>query len=509
MSQPNLTESAERAAPSGDTLEHYLVTNKLVSPVAMAAAIEEQKVTHERLGLILNRSGFIQRKTLFQAILATNPERMQGEQIFSNRIPHKVLTDLRVMLVAETDTDLFIATTSPEFLVTKALQPYFPKSTLNFMAVNHEALEAYLTDLNTLMSDDNNLVDRLLREAVRENVSDIHIIPRYSSFSVFFRNLGVRRHVHEGTLDEYNTLSARIKDLSRMDLAERRIPQDGGFSADYDGKMLDLRVATLPLGTAEYIVIRLLDPDRVQPTLDKLGVSGVVEWRKGVSRPDGLCLICGPTGSGKTTTLNASVKEMDRFGRAIFSIEDPVEYRIPYVGQVSANPTLHLDFARAVRAFMRSDPDVIILGEVRDAETARNAVKAAETGHLVLATLHTGSIFGAVQRLRDLEVPAHELRYLLRTILVQRLMRVYCDVCGGKGCEKCNHSGFGGRTVVSECAYFSGEEEVTALLEGKKWWTSMLDDGVAQVVAGRTSVEEVIRVFGAEAVTALKEKGLA
>ena len=157
---------------------------------------------------------------------------------------------------------------------------------------------------------------------------------------------------------------------------------------------------------------------------------------------------------------------------------------------------------------MRSDPDVIILGEVRDAETARNAVKAAETGHLVLATLHTGSIFGAVQRLRDLEVPAHELRYLLRTVLVQRLMRVYCVSCGGKGCAKCGNTGYGARTVVSECAYFPGEEEVTALLEGKSWWPTMMEDGVMRVEQGLTSPAEAVRVFGAEAEALLKTKGL-
>jgi type II secretory ATPase GspE/PulE/Tfp pilus assembly ATPase PilB-like protein len=508
MTPTENSDTFTRPAPTGDSLAEYLVKKKLVTQTAMEAALAEQKVTNERLGLILNRSGFIQRKTLFEAILATNPDKMQGEQIFSNRVPTDVLTELRAMIVAETDNEVFIATTSSEFIVQYTLTPYYPNTRINFVPVNHEALDSYLTDLNTLMSEDNNLVDRLLRQAARDNVSDIHIIPRYSSFSVFFRQLGVRRLVHEGTLDEYNTLSSRLKDLSRMDLAERRIPQDGGFSTDYDGKMLDLRVATLPTSNSEYIVIRLLDPDRVQPSLDGLGVTGVLDWRKGVSRPDGLCLICGPTGSGKTTTLNASIKEMDRFGRAIFSIEDPVEYRIPYVGQVNVNPTLHLDFARAVRAFMRSDPDVIILGEVRDAETARNAVKAAETGHLVLATLHTGSIFGAVQRLRDLEVPAHELRYLLRTVLVQRLMRVYCTSCGGKGCVKCSGTGFGGRTVVSECAYFSGEKEVSALLNGDRWWISMLEDGVNQVVNGRTSSSEVIRVFGAEAETLLTEKGL-
>lgn len=508
MTTPENNAPIARPVPTGDSLAEYLVKKKLVNQTAMEAALREQSVTHERLGLILNRSGFIQRKTLFEAILATNPDKMQGEQIFTNRVPPHVLTELRAMVVAETDNDVFIATTSSEFSVKFTLAPYYPNTRINFVPVNHEALDSYLTDLNTLMSEDNNLVDRLLRMAARDNVSDIHIIPRYNSFTVFFRTLGVRHIVHEGPLDEYNTLSSRLKDLSRMDLAERRIPQDGGFSTDYDGKMLDLRVATLPTANSEYIVIRLLDPDRVQPSLDGLGVTGVQDWRKGVSRPDGLCLICGPTGSGKTTTLNASIKEMDRFGRAIFSIEDPVEYRIPYVGQVSANPTLHLDFARAVRAFMRSDPDVIILGEVRDAETARNAVKAAETGHLVLATLHTGSIFGAVQRLRDLEVPAHELRYLLRTVLVQRLMRVYCHSCGGKGCAKCGNSGFGSRTVVSECAYFPGEADVTRLLNGEKWWDSMLVDGVNQAVRGRTSPEEVVRVFGAEATALLEEKGL-
>jgi len=502
------TDNFAREAPTGDSLAEYLVKKKIISETAMNAALAEQQVTHERLGAVLNRSGFIQRKALFEAILATNPDKMQGEQIFTNRVPTNVLTELRAMIVAETDREVFVASMSSEFAVKFTLAPYYPNTRINFVPVNHEALDSYLTDLNTLMSDDNNLVDRLLRQAARDNVSDIHIVPKYSSFSVFFRKYGVRQHVHEGPLDEYNTLVSRLKDLSRMDLAERRIPQDGGFSTDYDGKMLDLRVATLPVSNSEYMVIRLLDPDRVQPSLDGLGITDVLAWRKGVSRPDGLCLICGPTGSGKTTTLNASVKEMDRFGRAIFSIEDPVEYRIPYVGQVNANATLGLDFAKAVRAFMRSDPDVILVGEVRDAETARNAVKAAETGHLVVATLHTGSIIGAVTRLRDLGVPAHELRYLLRSILVQRLMRVYCDSCGGKGCVKCGNTGYGGRTVVSECAYFAGEKEVSALLEGKTSWTSMVEDGVGQAIRGRTSVDEVTRVFGAEAEPFLIAKGL-
>jgi type II secretory ATPase GspE/PulE/Tfp pilus assembly ATPase PilB-like protein len=271
--------------------------------------------------------------------------------------------------------------------------------------------------------------------------------------------------------------------------------------------MIDLRVATLPTTNGETIIIRLLDPDRVQPKLDGLGITRLTEWRNGVSRPEGLCLICGPTGSGKTTTLNASVKEMDRFGRAIHTVEDPVEYRIAYTNQVHINPAVGLDFSRAVRAFMRADPDVIILGEVRDTETARNAVKAAETGHLVVATLHTGSILGAVQRLRDLDVPAHELRHLIRSILVQRLIRVYCKECHGAGCPSCHNTGYAGRTVTSECAYFAGEAEVSALLEGKRNWPTMVEDALLKVDAGQTSLEEVRRVFGAEADGALVARG--
>lgn len=477
----------------------HLVNKGLLTEDMLASALAEQAITHERLGLILVRNGFLTRKNLVANILEIQPDKIYGEQHFTSRVPAELLMSLRAMVVAETDKAVYIGTPTSEKVVIQALTPYYPGQSLNFVRYNHEQLDQYLSDLKSMMVDEDNLVERILRRAMSENTSDVHIIPRYSSYSVFFRQLGVRHLAHEGSLDEYNTLAARIKDLSRMDLAERRIPQDGGFQLDFNGKLVDMRVATLPATNGEYVVIRILDPDRVQPSLSLLGISNVTAWQSGVSRPDGLCLICGPTGSGKTTTLNASVKEMDRFGRSIFTVEDPVEYRIAYTGQVNTNPSLGLDFARAIRAFMRADPDVIVLGEVRDAETARNAVKAAETGHLVLATLHTGSIFGAVQRLRDLEVPQHELRYLLRTILVQRLVRTVCTSCGGKGCPVCFGNGYAGRSTVSECAYFPSDKEVSRMLAGETWWDTMLDDAVNKANQGITSRAEVSRVFGVEA----------
>lgn len=480
-------------------LIEYLKSKGYLTDTMVQACFAEQQITGERFGLILTRNGFITRKLLIEAILAVDPTGIQGEQHFSSLIPTEVLIRTRTMVVAETTTKIFLATLSSERQVQLEVEPYVRGLEINFVPINHDQLEDYLSEISRLSEDSNNLVERLLRTALAENCSDVHIVPRYNTYSVFYRHLGVRHLAHEGSLEEYNTLCARIKDLARMDLAERRVPQDGGFQIEHEGKVVDLRVATVPTANSELIVLRILDPDRVQPKLDGLGITNLDAWRKGVSRPEGLCLICGPTGSGKTTTLNASVKEMDRFGRAIYTIEDPVEYRLAYTGQVNINPAVGLDFARAVRAFMRADPDVIVVGEVRDTETARNAVKAAETGHLVLATLHTGSIYGSIQRLRDLGVPQHELRYLLRTVLVQRLVRTVCLKCAGKGCALCFKTGYGGRTVVSECAYFPGEKEVGELFEGRVTWVSMLEDAVGKALAGITTKEEVIRIFGAEA----------
>ncbi len=499
MTTPEIATPVEVEAPRRMRLGEYLLSKGLINETQLHAALEEQKITQERLGMILTRGGFLTRRDLLEAILATNPDQIHGESFFTARVPGEVLLETKTMVVAETATRVFLTTLGSERQAALELKQYYPEVDLVFVAGNFEQVDNYLEDVRAMLQDDDSLVDKLLRRAFSEGVSDVHIVPRYSSYTVFFRHLGVRHHVHEGDPDEYNTLAARIKDLSRMDLAERRIPQDGGFQMEYNGKLVDLRVATIPVGNNEYIVIRLLDPDRVQPSLNGLGISRVSEWRKGVSRPDGLCLICGPTGSGKTTTLNASIKEMDRFGNSIFTLEDPVEYRIPYLGQVNTNPALGLDFARGIRAFMRSDPDVIVVGEIRDPETARNAIKAAETGHLVLGTLHTGTIHGALQRLRDLDVPANELVYLLRSVLVQRLIRTLCTNCRGQGCAACSNTGYAARTIVSECAYFPGEDDVKRLLEGNRWWPSMLEDAVGKYREGATTSREIIRVFGEEA----------
>lgn len=483
----------------------YLVERKLVREDALNSALMEQKISGEPLGMILVRNGFLTHKALVAAILELNPDRIISEQVFTSRVPPQVLISKGILLIAETEEALFVATLSREAEIRAILEPYFPDKAIRFVPASPSHIDDYLEKVHQMNSQEGALVDILLRRALSEQVSDVHIMPRHNSYSVLFRYLGVRHIAHEGPLDEYNMLVARIKDRARMDLAERRIPQDGGFQVEHGGRLIDMRVATLPSPDGEVIVIRLLDPDRVQPTLDGLGISRLDDWRKGVTRSDGLCLICGPTGSGKTTTLNATVREMDRFGRAVYSVEDPVEYRISFAGQVNINNAVGLDFARAVRAFMRADPDVIILGEIRDLETARNALKAAETGHLVLGTLHTGSIRGAIDRLRDLGVPEHELKYLLRSVLVQRLVRVKCTTCGGCGCPACFNTGYTGRTIVSECAYFPAVDDVVAMMNGEQTWPDMIEDAVDKYRAGVTTEAEVLRVFGEEARSLLEK----
>jgi general secretion pathway protein E len=485
----------------------HLLKEDLISQNMFDVAMAEQKVTGDRLGKILVRSGFITQKDLVEAIQSVDVNQLSSEQALVTRCPPEVLLDTKTMVLAETDAAIYLATVSDELGVTTLLRPYYPKQEFKFNPVNMELLDEYLDSLEKVVRNEGSLVDLLLRNALRDAVTDVHIQPRSQSYGVFFRYLGVLKHAHEGDLEEYSSLVAQIKDRSKIDIAERRVPQDGAFQVEHNGRMVDMRVATVPTVDGEKVVIRLLDPDRVNPKLDKLGVSRINRWRAGFSNADGICLICGPTGSGKTTTLNGTIKEMDRFGKSINTLEDPVEYRIPYVAQVNINHVVGLDFARGVRAFMRADPEIIISGEIRDLETAQNAIKASETGHLVLGTLHTGSIRGTMDRLRDIGVEVADLRYLLRSILVQRLIRTFCTYCSGDGCEMCYHTGFGGRSVISEVEYFGAPEDVDRMVAGEVWWPTMVEDAIGKIEQGITSPEEVIRVFGEQGRKVLRKKG--
>lgn len=488
-------------------LGEYLVEEGLISAATLTAVLAEHRITRERLGRILVKRGFLSSQALRQALQTLGVEDFSGDAYFTSQIPPQVLIDLQVMVMGEAKDTLFLATRSSERWVRAQLAQYVGNLQLKFVPFDPMQMERYLQQLQGQASG-YSLLDRLLTDAVRLGYSDLHFTPKSASFSVFGRYLGVRMLIHEGPAQEYSRLAAQIKDRANMDIAERRLPQDGAFTAEINGRNVDFRVATVPVLAGEALVIRVLDPDNAQKTLEQLGITQLGVWREGVGRSDGLCLICGPTGSGKTTTLNATLREMDRFGQAIFTAEDPVEYALPYIGQVNVTAETGLTFDRALKAFMRADPDVIVLGEVRDKETAKAALKMAETGHLVLATLHTESIFGAIQRLQDIGVDGVELKFLLRAVLVQRLMRVTCPSCQGRGCLECKHGGYSGRTVVSECAYFKGAPEVQALLQGERSWNTMQEDAFAKVKAGVTDDREFLRVFQSEAKRMLEHAAL-
>lgn len=496
-----------------------LLAKGLISKNEAEAALLEQRITKERVGAILVRNGFLRQDKLIPEILSFKADRIATEQVNSSRIPVDLLEKMSVIISAETDEKVYVGTAWEELEVTDLIRQFYPEKEIEFVAFLSENMPDFLDRMRRTDSGDNNLedtrpedmLDRLLFAAMSKGASDIHIEPRGVCYVVFFRLLG-ERHLHYiGTVEEYTTITAQIKDRSRMDLAERRTPQDGGFQIEMSGKFVDLRVATAPIADGEQVVVRILDPDGVNPDLEKIGISGIDEWRKGINRQNGICLVCGPTGSGKTTTLNSSVRDLDRFGKAIYTIEDPVEYRIPFVKQVSANFQVGLDFPRGVRAFMRGDPDIIVIGEVRDEETARNAIKAADTGHLVIATLHTSTIQSSISRLRDLGIRPHELTYILRSVLVQTLVKTICETCSGSGvleehrCPTCAGTGYGGRRPVSECVYFSDNKEVQVVLDmvsadskssGVMPWKEMIEDAVDVMVAGDTTIDELRRVFG-------------
>ncbi|MBV7542138.1 GspE/PulE family protein [Acidovorax sp. sic0104] len=493
-------------------LGELLIERGLLNRERLNAALMEQKVTGNRLGRILVRNGFLRQSVLMAVLHEVAPAALHEESVILPAIPPRILHETRSMVTADIGEQIYISTMSPQAVVRARLQDYVGTREIIFSPCNPARLTQYLQQLRTIGDHPEESPggwDALIRRAMDVGASDIHIIPRPHSYTVMLRLQGVLHQAHEGTLEEYVSLASRIKDQARMDMAERRKPQDGGFAVEHNGRVVNLRVVCMPIVDGERIVVRLLDPDSMNFDLDNLGITGIAEWKKGISRPTGLCLICGPTGSGKTTTLNASALSMSFTQQAIYSIEDPVEYRIPYAGQVNINKAVGLDFSDGLKTFMRGDPDVIIVGEVRDIETARNAVKAAETGHLVLATLHTGSILGAVSRLRDIGVEGYELRHLLRAVMVQRLVRVVCQKCAGAGCKSCRDTGYKGRTIVSECTYLPGEKDVNQVLEGQVSWKSIVHDAVEKARSGLTNEREIRRVFGAEIDDYLEASGMA
>ncbi|MFD0668643.1 GspE/PulE family protein [Ramlibacter sp. MAHUQ-53] len=350
------------------------------------------------------------------------------------------------------------------------------------------------------------MLNALLTQAARDGASDIHIEPYERHSSVRFRVDGTLREVVQPHRALHAALISRLKIMAELDIAEKRLPQDGRISLRIGTRAVDVRVSTLPSAHGERAVLRLLDKSESKLSLESVGMAGetLQRFEQLIAQPHGIILVTGPTGSGKTTTLYAALSRLDAHTTNIMTVEDPIEYELPGIGQTQVNARIDLDFAKALRAILRQDPDVIMIGEIRDYETAQIAIQASLTGHLVLATLHTNDASSAVTRLTDMGVEPFLLSSSLLGVLAQRLVRKRCPACAGAGCGECGQTGYQGRTGIFEL--MAADDAIRALVHNRAseaqireaalagGMTLMRDDGERLVREGVTSREELVRV---------------
>lgn len=354
-------------------------------------------------------------------------------------------------------------------------------------------------------------VDDLLKMAVNRRASDIHIEPMQDKTRIRLRVDGMLQVLCDLPKSHQDGVVSRIKVLGEMDITEKRLPQDGHLEKPIENRLIDLRISTMPTVHGEKVVVRILDKTTTFSSLDKLTFTdeNLTAYRNLFRSPHGIVLVTGPTGSGKSTTLYATLNELNKPETNIITIEDPVEYQLEGVNQIALNTKAGLTFANGLRAIVRQDPDIIMVGEIRDEETARIAVQAALTGHLVLSTLHTNSAVGAITRLLDMGIEPYLLASCLRGVVAQRLVRRVCPKCGACGCEDCFGTGYNGRLAVQEV--MTVNEEIRHLITGRaaekdiltaaegNGFVSLYDDGMKKVLAGATTLTELLRISEVDA----------
>jgi general secretion pathway protein E len=399
-----------------------------------------------------------------------------------------------------------------------------------------DSLASVLTEAQDLLESDDDapiikFINGLLIEAIRENASDIHVETFETRVTVRFRIDGVLREVLQPPRALAPKIVSRIKIMAKLDIAEKRLPQDGRISRAFGGRKVDVRVSTIPTGASnERVVMRILDKQAERLDLEHLGLSPdqVSVLDRIIHHPYGIILVTGPTGSGKTTTLYSALAVLNDRTRNIMTVEDPIEYYIDGVGQTQVNAKVEMTFARGLRAILRQDPDVVMVGEIRDLETAQIAVQASQTGHLVLSTLHTNTAVGAVTRLRDMGMEPYQLSSSLIGLMAQRLIRVLCPHCKqayeasrnelrqlglhedkqvqlykAVGCAQCRHTGYLGRSGIQELIevdrnlesmIHDGASEQALENYARETSPGILQSGRGKVLAGKTTLSEVLRV---------------
>lgn len=505
--QPLATEAQTEAAPGeavpSIALGGYLLQNGTINTLQLEYALQKQRVENDRLGGLLIAHGLAteaqvarflaaQRKIEFVDVALLPPPEKEVFSLFNREL---CLTHGFLPLQRGTHgMDVILGNGAPQAVAELVqrrvgLKPIFRQGEFtavaqavrqHFYFAQHPVEELLAREVRRLADDPDNaysperMLDHLLHLAVRERSTDIHLSPSANSLHVLFRVDGVMRPEFALPL-ALNRLLAYIKLSAEMDVAEQRLPQDGSFTATVLDMPYTLRVSTLISEHGERMVLRILPGRSKLGGLEELGFlsADVAQLREVFARPSGLILVTGPTGSGKSTTLHAALRMQSLIERNVLTIEDPVEYRVPGTCQTEVNRRAGYDFGTAMRHFLRHDPDVMLIGEIRDSETAQMAIDAASTGHLVLSTLHVGSVFGIVPRLRLLGIDSESIAENLVTVINQRLVRRICPNCreqrpplpeereflgentpallwAGRGCTHCHDSGYFGRLPVYE-----------------------------------------------------------
>ncbi len=533
----------------------------LLTDRQLEAALAQQKKTGERLGQILVAKGFLDEQSLLRAleyqlgIPHVDLSRFAFNKDALAALPENLARHYGVVPLVKTDGKLMVAMSDPlNIYIIDALraatgleiEPALASARQISQAVVQAYRELPAQSQEPELSQDETAgpvaqaVNAILERAVRERASDLHLEPQSGG------KLRIRMRV-DGFLRDAGTQSAslavplisRLKVMADLDIAERRLPQDGRFFLQVDGRKIDFRLSTLPTMNGEKVAVRILDSKRDLLRLSQLDFAPekLQAFRNLLKRPYGIILVTGPTGSGKTTTLYAALRELDAKQENIVTVEDPVEYTLEGINQVQVNPRFGLTFATGLRALVRQDPDVILVGEIRDRETAQIAIEAALTGHLVLSTLHTNDSIGAVARLVEMGIEPFLITSALLGVVAQRLVRRLCPacresrgiteaahnllleltgqappsdqrICEPKGCPACGQTGFQGRFALQEILLPDGEFWAMmrrGLPEGRireeairRGMEPMAQDGCRKVLAGLTSLDEVLRVTRAD-----------
>jgi type IV pilus assembly protein PilB len=561
--------------PMPEKLGRLLLNNKIISGPQLQEAIKEQKGSGERLGSVLVKLGFIKEDTLVSFLSGQYGTPFINLSEFSINsdliklipcdIAHKYLVfplSLRAttLVIAMADPSNIFAIDDIKFLtgyrievlaatesaIKEALNKYYDTSSNLSELVSHldgegvefieEGDEIDISELKYASEEAPviKLVNGMLNDAIRKGASDIHVESYDKTFRVRFRIDGVLYDAMNPSLKFKNAFISRLKIMSKLDIAERRLPQDGRIKIKTErNREIDFRVSVLPTLFGEKVVLRLLDKSSLQLDMTKLGFEkdDLENFQKGITQPFGMVLVTGPTGSGKTTTLYSAISELNEISKNISTAENPVEYNLMGINQVQIHEGIGLTFANTLRAFLRQDPDIILVGEIRDFETAEIAIKAALTGHLVLSTLHTNDAPSTVNRLLNMGIEPFLIASSVTLILAQRLVRKVCSECRipttlseqafidlgvkpeefqnihlykGTGCKNCNHTGFKGRIAVYEVMplnanlkelILKGASSTDLKKEAMKCGMSTLrSSAINKMKQGLTTVEDVLRI---------------